>query len=314
MGESRGGVGMPLVDWKTVRSVAVGRIIGYVFAVILLAVATLFGLGPRSLAIWFVSGLGHWADPRWARYAFVLIAVLTIILLIRSIYVGAKSPILPLPNNDERIRIMNQLAMVKSAGTKVLDPHTISGIWAGTMNVDHTVRHLHFRGIKEAISQGKLPGTVLRNGKVNKYARVPIAALEQFWREIGVLGPAPVVANDGSSLVYLSLRDASGRLYGEVRGSFLAKFWERMSKSEDDILNVAGTTLVEHAPVEVRKPPSKKWESFDPRLLNQMNICGGASVIKYIGESGAFFVEPRILNSDLNKAIAEIKLLSENKR
>lgn len=88
---------------------------------------------------------------------------------------------------EERARILKQLALVKDAGTKMLDPVTIAGIWAGTLNPHETTRHLYFRAIKEAITQGKLPGTILKDGKVNKDARVPIASLEKFWIETGVI-------------------------------------------------------------------------------------------------------------------------------
>jgi len=88
-------------------------------------------------------------------------------------------------------RVAERLEQVKKAGTQLLDPATIAGIWADTLDPHNTVRHLHFRAIKEAISQGKLPGTVLKDGVVNKDARVPVTSLERFWRKEGVLPHTP---------------------------------------------------------------------------------------------------------------------------
>jgi hypothetical protein len=110
---------------------------------------------------------------------------------------------------------------------------------------------------------------------------------------------------------FIPVREAAARLYGEVRGMDFAKFWEESGKTEDGILDMAASTLAHYAPIEIRRPPSPNWEPFDLKHLSQMNFRNGAQEIGYVGEKPCQFSDPRILENEAVKAIAELKNLAK---
>lgn len=115
---------------------------------------------------------------------------------------------------------------------------------------------------------------------------------------------------------YTSLRESAIELYGEIRGTYLAETIEaKADQREDDILNFAAELLASQIRLEVRKPPSAKWERFDTSRLSEMMFCDGARGIRYIGghDQKAYFTDVRLLSADLSGAIRTIKGLANDR-
>lgn len=153
--------------------------------------AALLAVIGYGLSVWLV--IRYLSQPKWAPHEGP------------SLYRSIRDEVSPVhiiaPNTDfasklveetEPQRIRRQLDMVKRAGTTMLDPVTIAGIWAGTLDPHKIERHLLFREIKGAVERGKLPGSLIKDGKVNKNARVPVGVLEQFWCDNGVIEGPPL--------------------------------------------------------------------------------------------------------------------------
>jgi hypothetical protein len=105
----------------------------------------------------------------------------------------------------------------------------------------------------------------------------------------------------------IDLRGAAAQLYGEIRGTDLARFTEGLTDSPDQILDSLANQILHNAPVQVRRAPSPKWEPFPRNQLNKMGACEGATGIRYWGEKQAFYSDPKISRRDLRRVIKHLK-------
>jgi hypothetical protein len=97
----------------------------------------------------------------------------------------------------------------------------------------------------------------------------------------------------------IDLKDAAAQLYGELRGTELGRFTERLTDTPNQILDSIGTQILHNATVMVRRHPSPKWEPFPHSELSKMGVCNGATGIRYWGEERVFYSDPRVSRRDL---------------
>jgi hypothetical protein len=61
-----------------------------------------------------------------------------------------------------------------------------------------------------------------------------------------------------------------------VRGNTVGSLMEGpVGTAPDGVLDNAATHILHHLPFEVRRPPSRKWETLDPVALGGLTACGG---------------------------------------
>ncbi len=106
---------------------------------------------------------------------------------------------------------------------------------------------------------------------------------------------------------WMPLSDAAAQLYGEVRGTTLAKLNERFARgSNDRLLDYMGTTIVRHTRLRFKRPPSPKLEILPTSELDKIIICNGAKAFRYFGR-GALFTDLEVPNAELPRIISEVR-------
>jgi hypothetical protein len=104
----------------------------------------------------------------------------------------------------------------------------------------------------------------------------------------------------------ISLRDAASRLYTKFRGTTIGGLMEGPSgTTPDGILDYAASHILHHLPVEVKRPPSTKWEPLDPLAVGGLTVSGGATGLRFVGSNDVIFTEPRLKRKDLERLIRE---------
>ncbi len=104
----------------------------------------------------------------------------------------------------------------------------------------------------------------------------------------------------------ISLRDAASRLYTEFRGTTIGALMEGPTgTTAEGILENAAVHILKRVPLEVRHPPSTKWESLDPLAVGGLTACGGATGLRFVGHNDVDFPEVRLKIRDLKRLIRE---------
>ena len=117
---------------------------------------------------------------------------------------------------------------------------------------------------------------------------------------------AGVEAGDPSE--FLSLREAARILYEEFRGTDIGNFMEwKPNATPDEILDWAATHFLSYVPVEVKRPPSQKWEPLPEKEKNRIRPWDGARGFQDREGERTPYSEPRVRRSDLLRLIAEYK-------
>jgi hypothetical protein len=106
---------------------------------------------------------------------------------------------------------------------------------------------------------------------------------------------------------FISLHEAAAQLYGELRGTDLARFIEGHTRTPDEILQNAGMQLLHNADVYVRRAPSPNWEIFPRSNLNKMGVHNGATDIRYWGQDQAYYSDPKVSRRDVRRVIKHLK-------
>jgi hypothetical protein len=113
----------------------------------------------------------------------------------------------------------------------------------------------------------------------------------------------------------ISLRNAVARLYTKFRGTTVGSLMEGpVGTAPDGVLDNAATHILHHLPFEVRRPPSRKWETLDPVALGGLaecggatglglTACGGATGLRFVGRSDVAYPEVRVKARDLRRLI-----------
>jgi hypothetical protein len=127
-----------------------------------------------------------------------------------------------------------------------------------------------------------------------------------FWPIIGGLASSPTMPHSLERKI--SLRDAALRLYEEFENSDIGKLMQGPTgTTPDGILDNAGTHIVQHLPVEVRRLPSTKWEPLPRSEVGGLMVCGGATGLRYVEHHDVVYTEPRLTRKDLARLIREYR-------
>jgi hypothetical protein len=105
----------------------------------------------------------------------------------------------------------------------------------------------------------------------------------------------------------IDLKEAAAQIYGELRGTDLGRFTEGHTGSSDEILDNIGMQILHNADVQVRRPPSPKWEPFPKSELNKMTVCDGASGIRYFGKERAVFTDLKVTRKNVARVLKHLK-------
>jgi hypothetical protein len=106
---------------------------------------------------------------------------------------------------------------------------------------------------------------------------------------------------------FISLRDAAGQLYGELRGTDLGRFTEGLGATELEILDSMGMQILHNTDVYVRRPPSPKWELFPKSEITKMGVCDGATGIRYWGREQTVYSDPRLSKRHFRRVAKQLK-------
>jgi hypothetical protein len=106
---------------------------------------------------------------------------------------------------------------------------------------------------------------------------------------------------------FVALHEAAAKIYGEIRGTDLARFTEGLTDTPNQILDSIGNQILHNVPVQVRRAPSPKWELFPKSKITQMGACDGATGIKYWGDNQPFYIDPKVSRGDLRRLIRHLK-------
>ena len=113
----------------------------------------------------------------------------------------------------------------------------------------------------------------------------------------------------------ISLRNAAAQLYTKFRGTTVGALMEGpVGTALDGVLDNAATHILHHLPFEVRRPPSRKWETLDPVALGGLaecggatglglTACGGATGLRFVGRSDVAYPQVRVKARDLRRLI-----------
>jgi hypothetical protein len=102
----------------------------------------------------------------------------------------------------------------------------------------------------------------------------------------------------------ISLRNAAAQLYTKFRGTTVGALMEGpVGTALDGVLDNAATHILHHLPFEVRRPPSRKWETLDPVALGGLAECGGATGLRFVGRSDVAYPQVRVKARDLRRLI-----------
>jgi hypothetical protein len=106
----------------------------------------------------------------------------------------------------------------------------------------------------------------------------------------------------------ISLRDASIKLYEEMKGTDIGRWFDSHSgASADEILDGVSHHILEYAPLEVKRPPSTKWEPLPQDEKDQLMGRGGATGFSRIGSNSVKYPEVRLKRKDLKSLIRQYK-------
>jgi hypothetical protein len=75
----------------------------------------------------------------------------------------------------------------------------------------------------------------------------------------------------------------------------------------DGILDNAAAHIFQRLQVEVKHPPSTKWEPLNPLAIGGLAACGGGTGLRFVGHNDVDFPEVRLNVRDLNRLIREYK-------
>jgi len=104
----------------------------------------------------------------------------------------------------------------------------------------------------------------------------------------------------------ISLKDAAIKLHEELRGT--DKFFEgKPGAGPDDILDRAANYILQSMTIEVKKPPSTKWEPLPQSEVEKLMVGGGGTVLTDIDSDVVRYTEPRLKQKDLNRLIRKEK-------
>jgi hypothetical protein len=104
----------------------------------------------------------------------------------------------------------------------------------------------------------------------------------------------------------ISLNEAARKLYEEMRGTDVGRLIEGHASAPNIFDNAAGHIL-EHVPLEVKWPPSTKWETLTKSEASQLMPCNDATGLRKILADEPICTEVRLRRKDLRRLIREYK-------
>lgn len=107
----------------------------------------------------------------------------------------------------------------------------------------------------------------------------------------------------------ISLRDAALRLYEEFCETSIGRTMEGPTgTSPSGILDNAGTHILQnHLPLEVKRPPSTRWELLPDSEVGGLMVCEGATGLRQVERDAVKYTEPRLMRKDLARLIQEYR-------
>ena len=196
---------------------------------------------------------------------------------------GSYSFKLPLPADDPFVKQYEEL------------DHSAHPVWT-----DPTINQLRRDFRQYCGIVGEQLGTVREQqndrAELHRLGRKLIAALK---------GEAPPVE-------YISLREAARKFYEEFRGTNLGEQLEGgPDQTPDGILEYAASWPFEECSIEVKRPPSSKWEPLPASEKQRLITCDGGSGLKYLDDDHATFTEARLTTDNLAALIDAYKKVAK---
>jgi hypothetical protein len=106
----------------------------------------------------------------------------------------------------------------------------------------------------------------------------------------------------------IPLRDATIKFYEELRGTDIGRMFDRHSgATADEILDGVAAHILEYVPLQVKRPPSTKWELLAQGENNKLMARGGATGLGYIESNNVKYPEARLKRRDLISLIRQYK-------
>src|SRR5258708_10237024 len=93
-----------------------------------------------------------------------------------------------------------------------------------------------------------------------------------------------------------------------LRGTDIGRMFDRHSgATTDEILDGVAAHILEYVPLEVKRPPSTKWELLAQGENNKLIARGGATGLGYIESNSVKYPEVRLKRRDLISLIRHSK-------
>jgi hypothetical protein len=106
----------------------------------------------------------------------------------------------------------------------------------------------------------------------------------------------------------ISLHDAAVKLYEAMKGTDVGRMFDRHTgATPEELLDGVGHHIVEHCPLEVKRPPSTKWEPLPRDERNRLMARSGATGLGYVESADIRYPEVRLNQGDLKRLIKEYK-------
>jgi hypothetical protein len=165
---------------------------------------------------------------------------------------------------------------------------------------------------REPIGKNPIEGSLLFYAELSQEAVLnPKTKLELYVQDIFETKSVAIQTMGDwlrSRSAMILLRDAAREFYGEMRGTDIGGQMDwKSDATKDERLDWAATPFFEGAAIEVKVPPSQKWESLPESKKAELLICDGANGLKGFDDDHATYTEPRLKRSDAGRIIAEQK-------
>jgi hypothetical protein len=100
---------------------------------------------------------------------------------------------------------------------------------------------------------------------------------------------------------YLSLKDAAIKFYTTLRHTNTGR--QLTGKTPERTLEHVASLIIQSIPVEVKKPPSTKWEKLPADEIDRLDVGAGGGVIRELVSETPVYLEARVKRCDLNRSI-----------
>jgi hypothetical protein len=169
---------------------------------------------------------------------------------------------------------------------------------------DLIFRWMESEELSKLIAENALPMALILIGSYLFWLTRPqlVDGTASSWRLPSILGEISPFDRT------ISLRDAAIKLYEELRGADMGRLFEKhKGASHDEILDGVAHHILEHVALEVKRPPSTKWERLPDSEKSNLMSRNGARGIGTVMGNEVTYTEPRLKRRDLTRVIRDYK-------